>query len=158
MPDIQDYTSGKILGLIKQGFRIFAFINIPLLGWIFKKYGLRQLKKCHPIKIQAADVSRIIKTSDKCAVGQRVCNELYQGADFGESVFLDELATGLVQAGKARFVSKEKAIHTMVTDRKGPIILTKVSGKHMELCRSLPLNCIYWNSEKNGLKCIQRNL
>lgn len=158
MPRVEDYTSGNILCLIKRGFRVFTFLDVPILGLISKIYGLKALKKCRPVKISVSDTVRLINASDKCAVGQRVCNELYHGADLGESVFLDELSEGMVKAGKAGFVSKEEAVDSIITNRKGPIILTKVSGKYMEICRSLPKNCIYWNSEKNGLKCIRRNL
>ncbi len=157
MPEVQDYVSGNILSLIEKGFRLFRYLRIPILGLIVKKYGIKELKKCDPKKISADDAGKLIRESNRCAVAQRVCNALNGGADSGKSVFLDELAVGLVQAGKADYVEKADAIRTIVENRKGAIVITRVSGKHMEICRTIPKNCIYWNSEKHGLKCIERN-
>lgn len=94
--------------------------------------------------------------SERCAVGQRICNVLNNGADSGEPAFLDEYAAGLVQVGKASYVDKEQAIKTISENRKGPVMITKLSEKHMEICRSMPKNRIYWNAEKHELKCIRR--
>ena len=156
MPEVQDYTSGRILSLINMGFALFKFLKIPILGSAAKQYGLSILRKCDPQKVNADHVVRLIQESQNCAVGPRVCNELNNGADHGLSVFLDELAVGMAKVGKAKLTDKQTAIKAITEDRKGPIIVSKVSGKHMEICRSIPQNCIYWNSEKRGLKCIER--
>ncbi len=156
MPEVRDYESGNILKLITNGFSLFKFTKVPILGSIVKNYATTILDKCNPLKVDADHVVRLIEGAEKCAIGQRVCNELNDGADHGESVFLDELADGLVKVGKAEYVDKEKAINAITVGRKGPIMITRVSGKHMEICRSIAKNCIYWNSEKHGLKCIDR--
>lgn len=156
MPEVHEYTSGEILSIIKKGFRYFKLLNIPVIGSNVKKRMLKVLRKCAPTKINVADAGALIQKSNRCAVGERVCNQLHEKAEFGESVFLDELAEGMVAAGKARFVDKNEAIQTMEKNRKYPIIITKVSEKYMEICRTLPKQCIYWNSEKHGLKCIKR--
>jgi hypothetical protein len=156
MPEVRDYESGNILRLISTGFRLFRVVNVPVLGSMARKYGLSILDKCDPKKVDLGYASRLIQNADRCAVGQRVCNVLNNGADHGESVFLDELADGMVKTGKAVYVDKERAVSTIAVDRKGPIMITRVSGKHMEICRSIAKNCIYWNSEKHGLKCIDR--
>ena len=156
MPKVQDYVSGNILCMIKKGFHFLRYLKIPVVKAVFKRRLARKLKTCDPIKIPLDEAKELIKGAHKCAVGQRVCNALNNGADFGKSVFLDELAEGLVQAGKAEYVPVADAIETIATNRMGAIIITRVSGKHMEICRTIPKNCIYWNSEKHGLKCIQR--
>lgn len=156
MPEVRDYMSGNILTLVTKGFAALKYLKIPILGSIAKNKLNKVLVKCNPQKVDPAYTVKLIEGAEKCAVGQRVCNVLNNGADHGESVFLDELADGLVKTGKAVYVDKETAIKAITVDRKGPIILTRVSGKHMEICRSIAKNCIYWNSEKHGLKCIDR--
>jgi hypothetical protein len=156
MPEVHEYMSGEILFIIKKGFRYFKLLNIPILGSNVEKRILRVLRKAAPTKINVEYAGKLIQGSNICAVGERVCNKLYEEAEFGESVFLDELAKGMVEAGKAKFVDKNDAIQTIDKNRKYPIIITRVSGKYMEICRTLPKQCIYWNSEKHGLKCIKR--
>lgn len=157
MLKVEDYVSGNVLSLIKKGFRLFPFLGIPIIGSVLKQYGVKVLKQCDAQKISVDNTATLITNAQRCAVGQRTCNVLYDGADHGESVFLDELADGLVQAGEAAYVEKADALRTIVENRKGPIMITRVSGKHMEICRSIPKHCMYWNSEKHGLKCIKRN-
>ena len=61
----------------------------------------------------------------------------------------------MVKAGKARVVSKEEAVETL--KKYGtPIIVSKVSGQYNEICRSSPKECVYWNAERAGLKCLRR--
>ena len=156
MPSVDDYVSGNILRMLKTGFRLFDRFRIPILGMLAKKPVKAELKKCAPQKVSADQVRTLIQKADRCAVGQRVCNALYKGADLGESVFLDELAEGLVQAGKAHYTDKASAVKAILEGRRGPIVITRVSGKYMEICRTIAKNCFYWNSEKHGLKCIQR--
>lgn len=156
MPEVQDYMSGNILNLVNKGFAYFKYLKTPVLKIIVRKQLSKTLDKCNPLKVDVAYAVKLIEESEKCAVGQRVCNCLNNGADHGESVFLDELADGLVKVGKAVYVDKEQAVRTITVDRKGPIIVTRVSGKHSEICRTIAKNCVYWNSEKHGLKCIER--
>jgi methylmalonyl-CoA mutase cobalamin-binding subunit len=73
-----------------------------------------------------------------------------------ESVFLDDLAGGMVEVGKAKFVTKEEAIDNIKKHQKNPIIVSKVSGQHSEICLTWPKKCLYWNMERHKLKCINR--
>ena len=59
-------------------------------------------------------------------------------------------------AGKARPVKKEEAVENIHKYRKNPLIVSKVSGKQSEICFTWPKLCVYWNSEKHGLKCSNR--
>ncbi|MBO8175678.1 MAG: hypothetical protein H0Z18_10500 [Thermococcus sp.] len=63
----------------------------------------------------------------------------------------------MVKVGKARFVSKEEVIEVLKR-YKTPIIISKVSGKYMEICHTSPRDCVYWNAERRGLKCLKRKL
>jgi len=58
--------------------------------------------------------------------------------------------------GKAKYASKAEAVKPLKNQKKRPIFLSKVSGKYMETCRTLPGKCVYWNLEKTGVKCIER--
>ena len=156
MPEVQDYQSGEILNMVKKGFNSFKLIKTPILGAIIKNKLLKELNKCAPLKVDVDYAVELIRSSKTCAVGERVCNALHPDSQTGASVFLDELAIAMIEAGKAKAVQKDAAIATISRKSKYPIVITKVSGKYMELCRSVPKNCLYWNSEKRGLKCITR--
>ena len=154
MPEIQDYKTGEILNMVQKGFNSFRLLKIPIAGSIIKAKMLKVLDKCAAQKVGVDHAIKLIRSSSTCAVGERVCNSLHRGSPTGNSVFLDELAIGMIEVGKAKPVQKDVAIETISRKSQYPIMITKVSGKYMELCRSVPKQCIYWNSEKHGLKCI----
>ncbi|WP_156785990.1 hypothetical protein [Archaeoglobus veneficus] len=62
----------------------------------------------------------------------------------------------MVKIGKARMVTKEEAVKTL-KKYSTPIIVSKVSGKYMEICRSSPRECVYWCAERAGLKCLRND-
>jgi len=51
----------------------------------------------------------------------------------------------MTNAGKARYVENEEDINTLKKYLKNPLILSKVSNKYMEICRSYPEDCVYYN-------------
>jgi hypothetical protein len=51
---------------------------------------------------------------------------------------------------------KEKAIDTLAKYKKNPLVVSTVSGKPVELCRTSPETCVYWNMEKRDLVCLRR--
>jgi hypothetical protein len=156
MAQVTDYTTGKLLTMIKQAFSIFESAKGQLSGSETGKRLLKEIKKLDPILTNRDGASKFIQESNKCAVGERVCKVLHKNSEFTEEVFLDELAEGMVKAEKAKYVTKENAINTLKKYPKNPLIISKVSGKHMEICRSCPDVCVYWNMEKRGLKCLNR--
>ena len=97
----------------------------------------------------------LIQNSENCAAGERICRAIYKNSDFTESIFLDELAEGLVSVGKAKYVAKEEAMNILKEYSNNPLILSKISGKYMELCCSSPDVCVYWRMERCGLKCLK---
>ena len=155
MAQIKDYISGKILSDTKFALQLIKFLKIPLLG---SKIGNKLLNKIKPFEPNLIDINiaqQLIQQSKKCAVGERVCKVLHKNSEFTESVFLDELAKGLVEIGKAKYVTKQQAITTL-KKYKNPIILSKVSGNFVEICRSTPKECVYWNMERKGYKVIAK--
>ena len=54
------------------------------------------------------------------------------------------------------FIKQRKAA-SLSEHRRKPLIASKISGKHMEICRTWPENCSYLNMEQHGMKCIHRD-
>ena len=136
MPTIDDYTSGKVLKNIKLTLYSLKLIKIPFLGHRVGKELLKRIMVSEPKIIDMDMASALINKSKKCTVGERVYRAINKDSKLTESVFLDELAKGMVKVGKARYVEKEEAIHTLEKYPENPLIIAKVSNKYMEICRS----------------------
>jgi hypothetical protein len=156
MATIQDYMSGKVCEQIKKAFSVFESVEAPLNDTEVGKSMLNNVKQLEPRKLTIDEAIKLIQEAMQYAIGERVCRSLHKDTPLTESVFLDELAAGMVEAGKAKFVSKEEAIENIKKYQKKPIIVSKVSGKHSEICPTWPQKCLYWNMEKHKLKCIDR--
>jgi hypothetical protein len=156
MTTIQDYMSGKVCEQIKKAFSVFESVEAPLNDTEVGKSMLNNVKQLEPRKLTIDEAIKLIQEAMQYAIGERVCRSLHKDTPLTESVFLDELAAGMVEAGKAKFVSKEEAIENIKKYQKKPIIVSKVSGKHSEICPTWPKKCLYWNMEKHKLKCINR--
>ena len=156
MATIQDYMSGKVCEQIGKAFSIFESTKASLNGTEVGKVLLSNVNKSDPKKITAEEAISLIEESQQCAIGERVCRLLHKETPLTESVFLDDLAAGMVEAGKAIFVTQEEAIDNIKKYQKNPIIVSKVSGKHSEICPTWPKKWLYWNMEKHKLKCINR--
>ncbi len=157
MAKVEDYVSGKILEDAETTLRAIKAVELSLIGSYVGKKLLEKIEKFEPMQITVDEASGLIKNARNVAVGQRFCFALHN-RDFAESVFLDELAEGLVNAGKARYTNKEDAINALRRySEYNPIIASKVSGKYMEICCSSPRDCVYWNMEKKGLRCLRKH-
>jgi hypothetical protein len=156
MAAIQDYISGKVCEQIKKAFSVFESVEVPLNDTEVGKVMLNNVNKLEPKKLTIDEVIKLIQESKQCAIGERVCRSVHTETPLTESVFLDDLAAGMVEAGKARFATKEEATDNMKKYQKNPIIVSKVSGKYSEICPTWPKKCLYWNMEKHKLKCINR--
>lgn len=156
MATIQDYMSGKVCEQIKKAFSVFESVEAPLNDTEVGKSMLNNVKQLEPRKLTIDEAIKLIQEAMQCAIGERVCRSLHKETPFTESVFLDDLAAGMVECGRARFVTKEEATDNIKKYQKNPIIVSKVSGKHSEICPTWPKKCLYWNMEKHKLKCIDR--
>jgi hypothetical protein len=156
MATIQDYKSGKVCGQIKKAFSVFESVAAPLNDTEVGKVMLNNVKELEPKKLTIDEAIKLIQEAKQCAIGDRVCRSLHTETPLTESVFLDDLAAGMVEVGKARFATKDEAIDNMKKYQKNPIIVSKVSGKYSEICPTWPKKCLYWNMEKHKLKCINR--
>jgi hypothetical protein len=156
MANVDDYTSGKIL---EQAAQLLAFLKSAggsLAGSEMGDLIQANIQNFQPRLLDMPVAEQCIQAAEHCAVGPRVCQSNNPEAELTEAVFLDELAIGMVAAAKAEMVSKEKAMDTLARYQKNPLVLSTVSGKRMELCRTSPETCIYWNMEKRGLTCLKR--
>ena len=154
MAKVENYVSGKILEDAETMLEAINAVRLPLIGSSIGKKLLEKIEEFEPMQITVDEALELIKNSKKVAVGQRVCFTLHN-RDFAESVFLDELAEGLVNVGKARYTTNEEAINTLRRySGSCPIVASKVSGKYMEICCSSTRDCVYWNMERKGLRCL----
>jgi hypothetical protein len=157
MATVDDYTSGRIQ---KQAAQTLAFLKSAddsLAGSEQGKQLEAGISVFQPRRIDMADAEQRIQAARRCAVGPRACYPHNPEVEFTEAVFLDELAEGMAKAGKAEMVSKEEAIEILAKYKKNQLVLSTVSGKPMELCRSSQETCICWNMERRGLKCFTKN-
>jgi len=156
MTEVKEYKSGKVLDVIEKTLEILASFESPFGGTEIGNKILEEVSKADPRRVSTERASELVRASSTCAVGERVCRALYQDTPYTQSVFLDELAEGMVEAGKAKYVTQEEAIKVLARYPKNPIVVSRVSGKHMEICHTWPERCVYWNLEKHGLRCIGR--
>jgi hypothetical protein len=156
MANVDDYTSGRILEQAAQALEFLKSADDSLAGSEMGDRMLANIRPFQPRLLDMAEAEQRIQAADRCAVGPRACYPNNPEGEFTEAVFLDELAEGMVAAGKADMVSKEKAIAALAKYKKNPLVLSTVSGKPMELCRSSPETCVGWNMEKRGLMCMKR--
>lgn len=156
MPTIQDYMSGEICQQVKSALLTLENSEDSLKDTEVGKILLNKVNKAAPKKLSIDEAIILIRGSQQCAIGERVCRSLHMETPLTETVFLDELAAGMVEAGKARFVSKNEAVDNIMKYRKQPIIVSKVSGKYSEICPTWAKKCLFWNMEKHKLQCITR--
>jgi len=153
MPTIEDYCSGRILVLIRRAHIALRIGQLPLVGSWTKRTLQERVAPLgiHPVTLdEAGDIIRCCRC---CAAGPRVCQPLFPGSSESESIFLDELASGMIGVRKAVPVTKDQAMTILRKYPDKPLVLSPVSGKCLEICRSEPRVCIYWKMRRNGIKC-----
>jgi len=155
MGTINDYTGGKVLEDISKALKVFRSTEEKLHQTEIGHKMLRNILVFEPIVITMELAVEYIRKAKKIAVGERICRTLNPDSDFTESVFLDELSDAMIEAGMAKKCTEEKARAALRKYPKHPLILSKVSGKHAEICRSYPKECVYWLAEKRGLHCLR---
>ncbi len=156
MGTIYDYIGGKILEDISKALHVFRKNEGSLADADIGKRMLSNIAEFEPAVINIYEAANAVRNARTVAIGERVCRTLHPGSIFTESVFLDELADAMLQKGFAEKCSAEEAESVLRKYPNHPLIISKVSGKHQEICRSHPPECVYWLAEKHGLKCLKR--
>ena len=135
------------------------FSRIPIVGHFVRRVLIAGIAPFTPRVEHNSEVAALIRAATTCAVGARVCYALHPESVYTESVFLDELADGMVGAGNARYVTPEEAIDVLYAySNDSPIIVADVSGKPREISSSSRKSCVAWNMKRNGLNCVIREL
>jgi len=152
MPTIEGYGSGQVLRDIRYAHIALGCTRLPLAG---PAVGRKLEQRMEPLGIRPvtpAEAELLIDGCGRCAAGPRICSPLFPRSACSEAIFLDELADRLVAANKAAFVTKEQAKTVLARYPKNPLVVSKVSGRYLEICRSDPEVCIYWKMRRAGLK------
>jgi hypothetical protein len=157
MATIEQYQSGQAAKAVKKSIQAMENQAEPLAGSGLGQILLAAVDDLKPKKLDQSQAEEFIRQAKTIAVGQRICLWAYEDDPPTRSVFLDDLAQGLVDVGKAEFVSLDEALKVLAEYKGHPIITSRVSGNYAEICRTYPKHCLYWNMEKHGLKCIQRD-
>lgn len=152
MATIEGYGSGRVLRDIRLAHVALGCAGIPLAGPAIVRNLERRMQLLGIRPVTPAEAGILIDTSGRCAAGPRICHALFPCSADSEAVFLDELADRLAAAGKACPVTKEQAKAVLAEYPANPLILSKVSGRYVEICRSDPAVCIYWKMRRAGLK------
>jgi hypothetical protein len=156
MATIEEYASGRLLPAVKEVLSMLTSSDESLAGSPAGKALLEKFGPGDPTLVTANEAGQAIRASTRCAVGERGCLKLLPRAAFSETIFLDDLADAMVEAGKAKMVTREEAAATLQRYVRNPKVLSNVSGKPLKLCCTSPDTCLYWNLEKRGLACIRR--
>ena len=152
MATVEEYGSGKILHSIRLAHIALRVTGVLLFGPIVAAKMEQRMEPFAICPITLGYAGSIIGKCRCCAAGSRVCQPLFPASPVSESVFLDELAERMVEAGKARTVTKEGAVSVLGKYPDKPLLLSKVSGGTVEISRSEPSVCIYWKMRRGGLK------
>ena len=124
MATISEYMSGKICEQISLALSIMD--DAPkgqLKGTKIGKALLRNVGELEPLKMKVEEAITLIRKSEKCAIGERVCRCLHKDAPLSETVFLDELAVGMVSADTGTFRSLSMTSLTKaIRWRCGPLL------------------------------------
>lgn len=158
MSDVEDYRTGRVLGGVVEKEKLLEKLRSSDDDAFREELERREegAEKRH-FTPDMDTLRNLIGDSERIAVGPRVCLGVHEACKRPQnSVFLDELAEALVEEGKAEYVGKEKAIEVLEKgrDEGHTHILTKVSGKPMELCNSCENCCILWKLERMDIDCI----
>jgi hypothetical protein len=152
MATVEDYGSGRILRSIRFAHIGLMAVRSPFIGPVIARKLEERMEPFGIRPITQNEAGTIIEGCRCCAAGPRVCQSLFPDAGATESVFLDDLADQMIIKKKARQVTRAQALETLRNYPDNPLILSKVSGQYLEICRSVPEVCIYWKMKKSGLK------
>jgi hypothetical protein len=160
MVTVEEYGSGEIFEYMKQIDIAVKLLKIPLIKNTVRKKLIEKLKKHSGdfVLVPRDNFEDLINSAKIVAVGPRMCYHLYK-KDISYAVFLDELAEALIQIGSAKEVSKADAINVMKEGQESGRLqlVSKVSGKPLELCNQSIETCSLWKLERAGFRIMERS-
>ncbi|MCZ7380887.1 MAG: hypothetical protein O8C64_04850 [Candidatus Methanoperedens sp.] len=159
MVTVEEYQSGKIFGYMKQIDIVVKFLKFPLIKNTVRRKLTGKIEKHRGDFVLASwdNCEDLINSARTVAVGPRICYHLYK-KDLSYAIFLDELAEALIQIGYAEEISKEDAVIVMKEGKESGRLqlISKVSGKPLELCNQSLETCSLWKLERAGFKIMDR--
>jgi len=159
MVTVEEYRSGEIFGYMKQIDVAVKLLKFPLIKNTVRKKLVEKLKKHRGdfVLVSRDNFDYLINSAKTIAVGPRMCYHLYK-KDLSYAIFLDELAEALIQIGSAEEISKEDAVIVMKEGKESGRLqlISKVSGKPLELCNQSLETCSLWKLERAGFKIMDR--
>ena len=110
-----------------------------------------------PRRLTLDEATQLIDRSHVCAVGHRMCRAAFPKTPTTVSVFLDDLAEGLMAVGRAAQSDRDSALRLLKEqERYPPLVVTRVEGQESEICPTVPARCIYWNLQRRRFPVFER--
>jgi hypothetical protein len=156
MGKIEEYADGSILDGIEKVLKVLGEGEAKLSGNPLTRHIHEKIIEFRPKVVSIREASALINQASSVAIGERVCHSLHPGSVATGSVFLDELAVAMTEAGKAGTASAEAAVLALQAHSGHPLVVSAVSGKYQEICASCPSECVFWKAEKKGLRIWRR--
>ena len=153
MPTTDDYRTGKIVeGIKKAEIVLDNRATYPIGDPAFERIR-EKVVAFRPVWITAEQAAELIRQAEIVAVGERVCRALHPESPETQTVFLDELAEAMVEAGKAGIVTAVEAERIVNRQSRQRFIASMVSGRYLELCAVWPPDCVFCKAERAGVRC-----
>ncbi len=156
MGKIEEYADGSILDGIGRALKLLGEGEAELSVNPLTRQMHEKISAFRPKVVSIRKASVFINQASSVAIGERVCRPLHPDSVATDSVFLDDLAVAMTEAGRARAASVEEALRALQAHEGYPLVISTVSGKYQEICASCPSSCVFWKAEKKGLRIWSR--
>ncbi|NTU53395.1 MAG: hypothetical protein HGA97_06805 [Chlorobiaceae bacterium] len=157
MGTTEDYRIGRVVEGIRRAERVLDNRDARSPGNPEFEKIREKILGFSPVWITMEQAVSVIRQAQIVAVGQRVCRVLHPESPETQSVFLDELAGVMAEAGKAGIVTAEMAEEVLNRQMRHRFIASMVSGRYLELCAVHSPDCIFCKAERVGIRCFDRN-
>lgn len=154
MGTTEDYRSGRVVEGIRRAERVLDNRDALSPGNPEFEKIREKILGFRPVWITVEQAVSLIRQAQIVAVGQRVCRVLHPESPETQSVFLDELAVVMAEAGKAVIVTAEMAEEVLNRQMRHRFIASMVSGRYLELCAVHSPDCVFYKAERVGIRCI----
>jgi len=153
MSTTDDYLTGKIVEGIKKAEMVLDSRSAFEAGDPAFERIREKIVAFRPVWLTSEQVVELIRQAKIVAVGERVCRVLHPESPVTQTVFLDELAEAMAEAGKAEIVTAAEAMQVVNRQSRQRFIASMVSGRYLELCAAWPPDCVFCKAERAGICC-----
>ena len=154
---VTDYIDGTIYQDMQKVDLAVKLLKIPGLRVFLRRALKRKFSPDNFVQASWGQLSTLIHHAARVATGPRMCWHYYPDSQRTEAVFLDELATALIEVGKAREITKDEALRILQEGRRTcPQLIAYVSGKPQELCNQNPQTCSLFKLQRHGIPAISK--